>query len=110
MSGQHRTKSESIRSQHLKYLLGLLILLNLADGVLTHLLIDLGLGQEGNPFLLGIVGEPIFLIIKMMGVVFCAFLLWDIYRRFPKLALFSTTCFVTLYTTVVIWNSSLLLG
>lgn len=94
----------------MKYLLALLILLNIADGVLTHFLVERGLGREGNPFLLRIVGEPGFITIKVVGVILCALILWDVYRRHPKLAFVSTSCFVISYTAVVIWNSSLFLG
>ena len=94
----------------MKYLLGLLILLNIADGVVTHFLVELGLGREGNPFLQGIVGQPGFMIIKVVGVIFCALILWDIYRRHPRLALVSTSCFITCYAAIMLWNLSLLLG
>ena len=94
----------------MKYLLGLLILLNIADGVLTHFLVERGLAREGNPFLLRMVGEPGFMIIKVVGVIICALILWDVYRRRPKLAFVSTSCFVVSYTVIVIWNSSLFLG
>lgn len=94
----------------MKYLLGLLILLNISDGVLTNHIIKLGLGREGNPFLLTLVGQPYFIIIKVVGVLLCALILWDIYRRHPRLALVSTSCFVALYGVIVFWNSSVLLG
>jgi len=94
----------------LKYLLGSLVLLNIADGVVTHFLIELGLAREGNPFLMGIVGQPSFMIIKVVGVIFCVLILWDIYRRSPKLAFVATSCFVTAYAAIVLWNSSLFLG
>ncbi len=45
----------------IKYLLGLLVLLVVADGLLTQLLIKDGKAREGNPFLQPIVGEDIFL-------------------------------------------------
>ena len=94
----------------MKYLLGLLILLNISDGVLTHYLVELGLAREGNPFLLPIVGEPGFIVLKVVGVLLCALILWDIYRRRPKLALTSTSCFVFGYGVIVLWNMSLFMG
>jgi len=93
----------------LKYLLGLLILLNIVDGLLTHFLTQVGIGREGNPFLVQIVGEPVFMIIKVVGVLVCALILWDIYRRHPRLALVSTSFFVISYATIVLWNLSLFL-
>lgn len=93
----------------MKYLLGLLVLLNISDGLLTYFLIRLGLGREGNPFLLGLVHQPAFIIIKIVGVLLAVLILWDIYRRHPKLALWSTSCFVSLYGVIVLWNLGLFL-
>jgi len=91
----------------MKYLIGLLILLVTSDGLLTNLLIKDGLAREGNPFLQPIVGDIGFLVLKAVGVLLCAVILWDIYRRFPKLALVSTSCFVVFYAVIVFWNLSL---
>lgn len=93
----------------MKYLLGSLVLLNIADGVLTHYLVQNGIAREGNPFLLRIVGQPIFMIIKVVGIILCALILWDVYRRYPKLAFVLTSCFVAVYAVIVSWNSSLFL-
>ncbi len=94
----------------MKYLLGALILLNIADGLLTDRLIKVDAGTEGNPFLLGIAGEPLFIIIKVVGVLLCALILWDIHRRYPKLALVSTSFFVAAYTVIALWNLRVLIG
>jgi len=94
----------------LKYLLGALVLLNISDAVLTHYLIKLSLASEGNPFLLPLVGQPTFLIIKVSGVLLCALILWDIYKRHPRLAFVATSCFVTFYLGIVIWNASLFIS
>lgn len=91
----------------MKYLLGLLIVFEISDGLATHFLIRGGLAREGNPFLLPIVGETKFLILKVVGVLLCAVILWDVYKRFPKVALIITSCFVTLYGAIVLWNLSL---
>ena len=88
----------------MKYLLGLLVLLNISDAVLTYFLVDLSLAREVNPFLLPIVGQPTFIIIKVVGVLLCTLILWDIYRRHPRLAFASTSCFVVFYGGVVLWN------
>lgn len=91
----------------MKYLLGCLIIFEIADGVLTHFLIKDGLGREGNPFLAAMVGETGFLILKVVGVLLCAVILWDVYKRFPKVALICTWCFVIFYGAIVLWNLSL---
>ena len=93
----------------MKYLLGLLILFVVLDGVLTNFLVDGGLAREGNPFLQPLVGDIGFIILKVVGALLCAFILWDIYRRFPRVAKIATWCFVAAYGVIVIWNSSLFL-
>ena len=93
----------------MKYLLSLLILLNITDGLLPHFVITLGLGSECNPFLFELVGEPSFIILKLIGALVCTFILWDIHRRHPRLAFFSTSVFVAFYVAVVGWNSTVFL-
>ena len=91
----------------MKYLLGLLILFVVSDGLLTQYLIDRGLAREGNPFLQSLVGETGFIILKVVGALLCAFILWDVYKRFPKVALIVTWCAVVAYGVIIVWNSSL---
>lgn len=91
----------------MKYLLILLIVLVTSDGLVTQFLIKGGLAREGNPFLEPIVGETGFLILKAVGALVCAVILWDIYKRFPKVALISTSTFVLFYGVIVLWNLSL---
>ena len=91
----------------MKYLLGLLAGFTTADGLLTYFLIKHGLAQEGNPFLVPIVGEDNFLVLKVVGTILCVLILWDIYKRFPKLALISTSFFVVAYAVIVFWNLGL---
>ena len=91
----------------MKRLLGLLILFVVADGLVTNFLVNGGLAREGNPFLQPIVGEVGFLVLKAAGALLCVVILWDIYRRFPKVALISTSCFVGFYGLIILWNLSL---
>ncbi|MFC1908522.1 DUF5658 family protein [Chloroflexota bacterium] len=90
----------------MKYLLGLLVFFVISDGFISHFLITDGLAREGNPFLQPIVGELGFLLLKIVGALLCAVILWDIYRRFPKVAIISTWCFVFIYAGIVLWNLS----
>lgn len=94
----------------MNYLLALLVLFNIADAVLTHFLVQFGMAREGNPFLLPLVGEPVFIVIKIAGALLCALILWDIYRRYPRLALVSTSIFTAGYGVIVFWNLTLLIG
>lgn len=93
----------------MKYLLSILVVFVVLDGLLTRFLIDGGLAQEGNPFLQSLVGENTFIIIKVIGALLCAFILWDIYKRFPRLARVATWCCVVFYGGIVLWNTSFLL-
>ena len=91
----------------MKYPLGALVALIIADGIISNFLVTSGLGREGNPFLQSLVGEQNFLIIKVVGALLCALILWDIYKRRPKMALISSLCFVGFYAVIVCWNLSL---
>ncbi len=88
----------------MKYLLGLLVGFEISDGVISYILIRSGLGREANPFLESIVGDVNFLILKVVGGLICALILWDIHRRYPRLALVATFCFAVIYAALVGWN------
>ena len=91
---------------HMKYLLSLLVVFVISDGLLTQFLINDGRAREGNPFLQPLVGDVGFIILKAAGALLCAFILWDIYRRYPRVAVIATSCFVVAYGVIVLWNSS----
>jgi len=90
--------------RQVKYLLSALVALVVADGIITEFLVGSGLGRETNPFLENIVGDSIFLPLKIFGAILCAFILWDIHRRLPKVALAAICGFVALYSVIVLWN------
>lgn len=92
----------------MKYLLGLLVIFGTSDGLLTHFLVRDGIAREGNPLLVPLVGETGFIVLKIVGMLVCAFILWDIHRRYAKLALVTTWCAVIGYGAIVLWNLSLL--
>lgn len=103
--GDLKTIKSYFSSTHgIRYLLAALIALVVSDGLITRFLVSRGLGQEGNPFLQTLVGETNFLVIKVLGALLCALILWDIHRRRPKLALISSWCFVVIYAGIVLWN------
>ena len=91
----------------MKWLLGLLVGLVISDGLLTCFLVKNGLAREGNPFLVDIVGKDILVVLKVVGAIVCALILWDVYRRYPKLAVTCTLCFLAIYVLIVGWNLSL---
>ena len=92
------------------YLLSLLAVFIISDGLLTHALVDDGLMVEGNPLMVPLVAQGNLMLLKLVGTIICVIILWDLYRRFPRLAVISTSCFVIAYGTIVFWNFGLLLS
>jgi len=97
------------RIRRVEYLLGTLLSLVVADGLISQFLIKNGLGHEANPFLRVLVMENDFLIIKMCGAILCVLILWNIARRLPRLIFIFSTCFVGLYTAILFWNIAVFL-
>jgi hypothetical protein len=91
------------------YLLGSFVTLSVLDAVLTYFIISFNLGTEGNPFMAGIVGEPIFFVLKFFGALLAAFILWDITRKNRRLGLTATLGGVALYSLIVLWNMRILI-
>ena len=77
--------------RRMAYPLAALVSLVIADGVVTNVVLGNGVGREANPFLVSLAGDGSFLVLKAVGALFCAFLLWDIYRRRPRMAIISTS-------------------
>ncbi|MHB8105533.1 MAG: DUF5658 family protein [Dehalococcoidales bacterium] len=91
------------------FLLVALVSFIIADGLMTQFLVPSGKAKEANPFIEPLVGHSSFLILKIVGGVLCAVLLWDIHRRFPKVGLIATWIAVIGYGAIVLWNTSLVL-
>ena len=75
-----------------------------ADGILTEFLVTRGLGFEANPFLAIWISNDSFLIIKLVGGVLAALMLWDLHRRHFKTTFLVSLCLVIAYTVIVFWN------
>ena len=93
--------------KRLYYLLAAFMLFQIGDGVLTHFLVTGGIGKEGNPFLVALVGESTFFALKIAGAVLCGLILWDVSRRYPKVAFIATCCCTFFGAAIVVWNASL---
>jgi hypothetical protein len=100
---------DSTRLRRIEYLLGTLLSLVVADGLISQFLIKSGLGQEENPFLKVLVTENNFLVIKMCGAIICVLILWNIARRLPRLIFIFSACFVGIYTAILFWNIAVFL-
>ncbi len=92
------------------YLLGLLAVFIISDGLLTHALVGDGLMREGNPLLVPLVAQGNLMLLKLVGTIICVIILWDLYRRYPKVALITTSCLMVAYGAIVFWNFGLLLS
>jgi len=92
------------------YLLGLLAVFIISDGLLTHALVGDGLMREGNPLLVPLVAQGNLMLLKLVGTIICVIILWDLYRRYPRLALITTSCLMVAYGAIVFWNFGLLLS
>lgn len=66
------------------YLLSALVALVTIDGLMTEFLVGKGAAREVNPFLKPLVGDIGFIVLKVAGALLCAFILWDVHRRFPR--------------------------
>ena len=97
------------RLRKIEYLLGTLLSLVVADGLISQFLVKSGLGQEGNPLLKVLVTESDFLIIKMCGAIICVLILWNIAKRSPRLIFIFSSCLVALYTALLLWNIAVFL-
>jgi len=97
------------RIRKIEYLLGTLLSLVVADGLISQFLIKNGLGHEANVFLRVLVIENDFLVIKMCGAILCVIILWNIARRLPRLIFIFSTCLVGLYTAILFWNIAVFL-
>ena len=97
------------RLRRIEHLLGTLLSLVVADGLITQFLIRNNLGQEANPLLKVLVTESNFLVVKMCAAILCVIILWNIARRLPRAIFILSTCFVGLYTALVLWNVTVFL-
>jgi hypothetical protein len=90
-------------------LLAVLVGFVVTDGVLTEMLFKRGTAREFNPFLRPLIGDVGFMVLKVVGSLLVALILWDIYRRFPRVAVIATWIAIVGYGAIVLWNVSLFL-
>ena len=94
-----------------KKMIGLLITLVcfvILDGLLTQYIVPTGAATEANSFLAPLVGKTSFMVIKIVGSLICALILYDVYRRYPKAGLIAAWVAVIGYGIIVLWNTSLI--
>jgi hypothetical protein len=97
-------RSQLSNKRAIKWVLAALVVLVVADGVLTNELIDRGIAREGNPFLQQLAGTGGLIAIKAAGAFACALILWDIYRKWPSMGVFGAYGASLFYLIIVVWN------
>ena len=102
-------KAASAGKRKIILLLSALVGLVVADGVITNFLVGKGTAWEANPLLEPIVGKTGFMIIKIVGALLCALILWDVYRRYPRVGIIAAWIAVIGYAVIVAWNAGLIL-
>ena len=103
------TKALQNTEKKMWYLLAAMVAFMITDGLLTQFLVPRGAFREANTFIEPMVGKPGFMILKIVGALICAVLLWDVHRRFPKVGLIATWIAVVGCAAIVLWNASLML-
>jgi hypothetical protein len=88
----------------MKYLVILLCSFEILDGIITHWAVTRGLVQEANPLMAHIAGSWDFLLLKIIGALLCALVLFSVHRYFPKMALIGAQGAVTFYWIVLARN------
>lgn len=78
--------------------------LSWADWALTSFIIKNGYAWEGNPLIRDYITGSNFGAVKILGTLVAMLILWDVFRRHPKLAQAFTVAFVAAYTIIVWWN------
>lgn len=92
----------------MKHLIIALLGLAVADALLTNALIGCGAGTEGNPMLRELAGEQSFLAIKIGASLLCGRILWQAFKKRPRLAMLTTLGTAVTYAGIVTWNTSIL--
>lgn len=89
----------------MKLLLLLMCVLEIADGLFTEQAVGEGLAREANQLMESIIIAGDFLLLKVVGAVVCSIGLWLVYKRFPRLAVSTTSGIVLFYSAVMVWNA-----
>ena len=86
-----------------------MVLLQVGDGLITRQFVSNGLVGESNLLLTSVINSGNFLLVKIVGAVFCCVVLWYLYRRFKTLAIVTVSTIVIFYGLVTIWNLNVIL-
>jgi hypothetical protein len=74
------------------------------DGLITQFLVTNGFGLELNPLMQSLVGQELFLPIKISGGFLATSFLWIKYNAAPKRVYTVIVVALAVYTVIVYWN------
>jgi hypothetical protein len=92
------------RMQQARYLIGLLVCMVVADGLISNNIVSNSLGFEGNLIIESIVGQASFVLLKVVAALISASILWRVFKKHPRLGLVTIILFVSVYTAILWWN------
>jgi hypothetical protein len=92
----------------IKSFIPMLVILEIADGILTYSSVGNNLVREANPLLRNTAGTGTFLLTKITGALLCALLMWLVYKRFPKISIIASFSITMFYSLVLTWNLNIL--
>lgn len=93
----------------LRLLLGTLIALVAADGLISRYLVTGGMAYEFNPFVKTLITQDNFISIKLAGSFLAAFILWKAYKRLPRASFAIALLAVIWYTALNFWSLTIFL-
>ena len=96
--------AEQKTRRNTRLLLLILVLLNIADALISQFIVRGGYGYEGNLLMSYWVEKEEFVLIKAGGSLLAAFILWDLSRRAPRPMLVVIYIVVACYVAIVLWN------
>jgi hypothetical protein len=88
----------------MKLLLVLLVSMMSIDGIVTYWAVTNELARESNNIVAPIAGDWQFILLKVVGAIVSALVLWNVYKHFPRIALLGANCVVVFYVVVLTWN------
>ena len=94
----------------MKYLLMIMGVFKITDGIITHFFVGDGLVREANSLMVPVIQGGDFLLLKVIGAFCCVLILWRLYKRYPRLAVSTTSSIVVFYAAVTAWNTSVFLN
>ena len=100
----HLRIKESNKDKYFYLLLTLMVVLVVADGMVTRFVIKNQLGAEANVFLQDWVQSDSILILKLVGSSLAALILWRLYLKSHKMGWILTSFFASAYLLIIIWN------